>query len=231
MTANPPAPPELNWDTDDNPVSVLFDDPYFAREDGRAETHEVFVTGNGLPERWSERSRFTIAELGFGTGLSFFETLQTWRMNCGPEQHLDYVSFERYPISWDDLQRALSVWPDLAELARPLEVAWPPADGWQTIDFETVALHLVIGDANDQLPRWHDTADAWYLDGFSPAKNPDLWSKELMQAVYDRTAPGGTFSTYTAAGWVRRNLSGAGFIVAKVSGFGRKRERLAGHHP
>lgn len=223
--------PEIAWQDGDTPVAARFDDPYFAREEGRLETREVFLTGNGLPARWRDRDTFTIAELGFGTGLSFLETLALWRRTAEPGQQLHYVSFERYPLAWADLNRALRPWPDIAAEAAVLHDNWPPAASCRIEAPGGVTLDLMIGDANDTLPRWDGRADAWYLDGFSPAKNPDLWSAPLMQAVFDHCAPGGTFSTYTAAGWVRRNLAAAGFVVRKVPGFGRKRERLSGERP
>ncbi len=222
---------EVRWDAADTPVSVRFDDPYFAREDGRGETQAVFIAGNGLPGRWQGTSHFTVAELGFGTGLNFLETLVTWRAAPADDGRLTFVSFERYPLSLDDLARALSPWPDLYRLAEPLLAHWPPASNYLGVEFGSVTLDLRIGDANQTVPGWQGLADAWYLDGFSPAKNPDLWSAELLGHVFRHTHPGGTFSTYTSAGWARRNLIGAGFITSKVPGFGRKRDRLSGHRP
>jgi tRNA U34 5-methylaminomethyl-2-thiouridine-forming methyltransferase MnmC len=235
----------IDWEAGDTPRSVQFDDPYFARENGRAETRHVFLAGNGLPERWQQRDTFTIAELGFGTGLNFLETLATFTRAPGECRHLTYASYERYPISSEDLRRAIKPWPDLSQYLDQLLIHWPPAstDTHLRVPFENATLTLFLGDAAMHLLPSDDSqgagitetpsknnfvADAWYLDGFSPAKNADLWGLDLMQAVYRKTAAGGTFSTYTAAGWVRRNLLAAGFEVHKVPGYGRKRERLAG---
>ncbi len=221
----------ISWKDGDTPVSIQFDDPYFAREDGRAETRHVFLAANGLPARWQVQERFTIAELGFGTGLNFFETLATWQREPGNCQHLTFVTFERYPMAGDDLTRALAPWPDLTDSVSQLLEHWPPTGGaaTHTVQFNGAALEIHLGDANQTVAAWDGKSDAWYLDGFSPAKNRDLWSTELMADVYSHTAPGGTFATYTAAGWVRRNLADAGFKVSKIPGFGRKRDSLAGH--
>lgn len=221
---------EIAWEDGDTPLAVHFGDPYFAREDGRAETQAVFIAGNGLPGRWAQRRLFTIGELGFGTGLNFFETLATWRRSAGVNEHITYVSFERYPMAGDDLARALRPWPDLRKDAEQLLKQWPPAPQTDVlrVSFGKMALEVHLGDAGERLPMWCGTADAWYLDGFSPAKNAAMWQEDLLREVYLRTAKGGTFSTYTAAGWVRRNLAAAGFEVEKVPGHGRKRERLAG---
>lgn len=225
-----PVPPGVTWDAGGTPIADAFDDPYFSRLDGRAETRHVFLGLNELPQRWATPASFTIAELGFGTGLNFFETVAAWRHADRPDgAQLTYVAFEKFPLGAVDLARAIAPWPDLdADCARLLE-DWPPQNGWTEITFDTsVTLWLGIGDANTRVPAWGGAADAWYLDGFSPAKNPDMWAAELMRAVAGHTVPGGTFATYTAAGWVRRNLIAAGFSVTKAPGYGRKRESLRG---
>lgn len=219
---------EIEWDENDTPVSRQFGDPYFSRSNGREETCHVFLGGNGLPKRWQGMAKFTIAELGFGTGLNFVETVRAWRRTCAHDQQLTYVAFERYPMSCDDLLRALSRWPDIAEEAAALAQVWPPPRGWSRHRFAGVTLEVCHGDANGEVAAWRGAADAWYLDGFSPAKNPDLWGADLMQAVFEHTAIAGTFATFTAAGWVRRNLQAAGFDVSKMPGYGRKRECLHG---
>ncbi|MFY0611020.1 MAG: tRNA (5-methylaminomethyl-2-thiouridine)(34)-methyltransferase MnmD [Hyphomicrobiaceae bacterium] len=221
----------INWEAGETPVSRLFDDPYFAREDGRAETRHVFLAANGLPQRWQARARFTIAELGFGTGLNFFETLAAWQRAPGQCQKLTFVSFERYPMTADDLARALAPWSDLMPHVDHLLGDWPPPGDARRhkVAFGTLTLDIHLGDANKELLTWEGAADAWYLDGFSPAKNPDLWGAELLAAVYAHTAPEGTFATYTAAGHVRRRLSDAGFEVSKIPGYGRKRDSLSGY--
>jgi len=222
---------EIFWETGDTPRSVQFDDPYFAREDGRAETRHVFLAANDLPARWQSKEHFVIAELGFGTGLNFLETLHLWQRERGGCRKLTFVSFEQYPMAGADIRRALSAWPELQELLAGLLDQWPPPAGGSIhqIVFGGAQLELHLGDANETLPGWEGTADAWFLDGFSPAKNPELWSADLMREVHHHTAANGTFATYTVAGFVRRNLQAAGFKVSKIPGYGRKRESLSGH--
>lgn len=215
------------------PFSEKFEDAFYSRQDGRAETAHVFLAGNGLPKRFFDSDRFVIAELGFGTGLSFLETLGQWRSVRQPGQQLKYVSFERFPISADDMARALAQWPEFETSAADLVKRWAdvsPGDGsrrnWQ-MDGQT-ELCLLIGDANDAVAAWDGLADAWFLDGFAPARNPEMWGRDLMADVFGKTARGGSFATYTAAGWVRRNLTAAGFAVEKRPGFGGKREMMCG---
>lgn len=220
---------DISWEAGDTPVSVQFGDPYFAREDGRAETRHVFLAANGLPQRWQTRECFTVAELGFGTGLNFLETLVCWQREPGNCKDLRFVSFERYPMSAADIARSLARWSDLAGSADDLLENWPSSGKMHhVVPFGGATLEIYYGDANQTVPQWSDRADAWYLDGFSPAKNPDLWGSQLMASIYAHTAAEGTFATYTAAGWVRRNLIAAGFKVEKIPGYGRKRESLAG---
>jgi tRNA U34 5-methylaminomethyl-2-thiouridine-forming methyltransferase MnmC len=225
---------DLSWRNDCLPVSNRFDDAYFAYVDGRAETAEVFVGGNRLPARWQAGGGERIAELGFGTGLNFFETLRTWQANQAtipPDLRLSFASFERFPLMADDMAQAVARWPEIARLAAPILTDWarrdPAADAFEARG-EDWDLRVVFGDANAQVAAWPGVADAWFLDGFSPAKNPEMWNAELMRIVASRTAAAGTFSTYTAAGFVRRGLAAAGFEVEKVRGFGGKRERLQG---
>ena len=216
---------QLTWDESDTPYSRRFEDLYFSREDGRAETRAVFLAGNGLPQAWQNTRHYHIAELGFGTGLNFFETLQQWQMSAPQEAVLHFTSFELYPLSGKEISRAIANWPELVKLADQLREL---ITGQHALHFGNVQLEIITGDARKTLPKWRGQVDAWYLDGFSPAKNPQLWQAELMQAVFEHTRQGGTFSTYTAAGYVRRNLQEAGFEVQRVPGFGGKRERLQG---
>ena len=183
---------------------------------------------------------FHIAELGFGTGLNFLVTLEAWRQSGAHKQgaKLLYSSFELYPLSLEQMRRALRPWPQLAEPAELLLAQWPTLLAGKNsggdelksapIEIDDVELRLVVGDARATLPHWREQADAWFLDGFSPRTNPELWGAELMQEVFAHTRPGGGFSTYTAAGFVRRNLLAAGFTVQKVPGFAQKRHRLQG---
>ncbi len=204
---------ELEWRAQ-VPVSTRFDDPYFSLENGMAETRHVFLAGNDLPARFTDR--FHVAELGFGTGLNFLVTLLAFRASgCGGR--LRFTSFEAYPMAIPDLRAALAAFDGLPDDLAAADAFPAHLEG---ADFE---LRVILGDARATLPTWQARADAWFLDGFSPAKNPELWTPELMAQVATHTAPGGTAATYTAAGFVRRGLAEAGFAVARVPGYGRKR--------
>ncbi|MGP3724613.1 tRNA (5-methylaminomethyl-2-thiouridine)(34)-methyltransferase MnmD [Cereibacter sphaeroides] len=217
------AAPDLDWREGAIPVSTRFDDPYFSLADGLAETRHVFLAGNRLPERF--RDGFAIAELGFGTGLNMLATLIDWRA-AGRPGRLSYLSFEAFPLAAPDIARALSSFPEARAVADPFLTAWEA--GQRRFELEGMEVEVRIGDARDLLPQWEGRADAWFLDGFSPAKNPELWSEALMAEVGRHTAPDGTFATYTAAGHVRRALAEAGFTVTRQPGHGRKRHMTTG---
>lgn len=230
---NDPDQTEIEWLDGNIPRSPRFDDTYYARSDGLAESRFVFLGGNRLPQRWSEMSHTVIAELGFGTGLNFLATLIAWRETAPANATLTFISFERYPLSATVMAKALERWPELREPAARLVLLWRQSAGAiRRIDWsQDVRLEIHIGDAATLLPAADFAADAWYLDGFSPATNPDLWSAPLLGAVYRQTLPGGSFATYSAAGWVRRNLAAAGFAVTRQTGFAGKREMLTGVKP
>lgn len=212
-------PAELDWKDGAIPVSRRFDDPYFSLQGGLAETRHVFLAGNGLPGRF--RDGFRIAELGFGTGLNLLATLALWR-TAGVPGTLHFTSFEAFPMAPADMARALSAFPEVAGDARALIAALAKGPGPHDLP-GGVRFILVPGDARQTLPDWPGQVDAWFLDGFSPAKNPELWEPTLLAHVVARMAPGGTLATYTAAGDVRRALAGAGLTVTRAPGFGRKR--------
>lgn len=215
---------DVVWRPGGVPVSTRFDDPYFSLDDGLAETRHVFLAGNGLPDRF--RDGFHIAELGFGTGLNFLTTVDAWR-KTGCLGHLGFTSFEAFPLTRTDMAKALCVFKTHGLKTDALVDLWQPTGG--VLKFAPdITLEVVIGDARDTLPRWQGRADAWYLDGFSPAKNPELWSTKLLSHVAEHTLPGGTCATYTAAGFVRRGLTDAGFQVERVTGYGRKRHMTRG---
>ena len=209
---------ELAWREGGVPVSTRFDDPYFSLQDGLAETRHVFLAGNDLPARF--RPGFQVAELGFGTGLNFLATWAAWDKR-GVSGRLHFTSFEAYPMRGQEMAQALAAFPELAERAAHLVGAWRPEGG--QFDLGRAQLTVVPGDARKTLPAWGGMADAWYLDGFSPAKNPELWEEPLLAVVAAHTRAGGTAATYTAAGFVRRGLEAAGFTVQRAPGFGRKR--------
>ncbi|MEM9330553.1 MAG: tRNA (5-methylaminomethyl-2-thiouridine)(34)-methyltransferase MnmD [Pseudomonadota bacterium] len=220
---------DIEWKENNLPVSMRFDDPYYSNQDGRAETDYVFIKGNALPLRWTSTAPFTIAELGFGTGLNFLETVHQYQSSSYEPAALRYIAFEQYPIQTDEIDQALSIWPELKTYRIRLIDAWNSLKSGRSYDFmPKIELVIHFGDANTLLPNASFLADAWYLDGFSPAKNPELWNENLMAEVAKHTVAGGTFATYTSAGFVRRGLQSAGFSVKKVKGFGKKREMLCG---
>lgn len=201
-------PSLIDWTDGDLPLSRRFEDPYFSLQDGLAETRYVFLDGNGLPGRF--RPGFHIAELGFGTGLNMLAAWAAWR-ETGIDGALRFTSFEAYPLAAADIERALAAFPELAPLAAPFVAQW--AQGARIIRLEGLEATIVIGDARHTLPRWQGQADAWFLDGFAPARNPELWEPELLANLARHSAPGATMATYTAAGAVRRSLTDAGFTV------------------
>ena len=217
----PPDHPELSWRDGTIPVATRFDDPYFSLAGGLSETRHVFLTGNDLPKRF--RDGFHIAELGFGTGLNLLATVLA---HTGPGR-IRYTSFEAYPLPADAIARALQAFPELGKIAPAFLRQW--SQGATELHFPNLTATVILGDARDTLPAWGAKADAWFLDGFSPARNPELWSPALMTEVARHTTPGGTFATYTAAGAVRRALTEAGFTVTRHPGFGRKRHMTTGH--
>lgn len=215
-----------DWRPDGVPVSRRFDDPYFSLAGGLEETRHVFLAGNGLPGRF--RPGFRIAELGFGTGLNLTAALIAWRA-AGLAGPLRFTSFEAFPLTADEMARALAAFPEAAAVAAPLLGQW--AAGARSLRLPDLEAEIVIGDARETLPGWAGAADAWFLDGFAPAKNPEMWDERLMAEVGRKTAPGGTCATYTAAGFVRRGLAAAGFAVERRPGFAGKRHMTAGARP
>lgn len=212
---------ELSW-RGAVPVSARYDDPYFSLEDGRGETDYVFLAGNDLPGRY--RPGFRIAELGFGTGLNVLCAWAAWRA-AGTPGDLRITSFEAHPLGVAEMARAHAAFPELAPLTDALRAVWT---GGGAMALPGLALEVIVGPAAETLPVWGGAADAWFLDGFAPARNPALWTPDLMAEVGRHTRPGGTCATYTAAGHVRRGLAAAGFDVARVPGYGHKRHMTRG---
>lgn len=215
------------------PYSRAFDDHFYCRSDGRLECGHVFLAGNDLPARWQRPGPFRIGELGFGTGLNLCETWRQWRITAPEGARLHFTSFERFPMARADIARALSRWPEIARERAALVERWPdaPAGRVEIALDEHVRLTVVCGAALDGLAREAEAFDAWYLDGFAPSRNPDMWSAALMAEVFRLTVRGGRFATYAAAGFVRRNLAAAGFAVERRPGFAGKREMLCGARP
>lgn len=218
MTSPDQSPAALEWRDGMTPVSTRFDDPYFSLAGGLAETRHVFLAGNDLPGRLTPG--FHVAELGFGTGLNLIA------LALAAQVPVRFTSFEAFPMSGAEMARALAAFPEARAVADPLIAAW--SRGARRFDLGPVAVDIVAGDARETLPAWTGRADAWFLDGFSPAKNPELWGEDLMAGVARHTAPGGTFATYTAAGFVRRGLTAAGFAVTRAPGFAGKRHMSRG---
>ncbi|MRX49092.1 tRNA (5-methylaminomethyl-2-thiouridine)(34)-methyltransferase MnmD [Paracoccus sp. S-4012] len=210
----------LDWREGGVPVSRRFDDPYFSLAGGLAETRHVFLDGNGLPERL--RPGFHVAELGFGTGLNL---LALASITTVP---IRFTSFEAFPLGERDLSRAHAAFPALAPLAAELRAGLATGTRFRVGEVEA---EIIPGDARETLRLWPGRVDAWFLDGFSPAKNPELWGEALLAEVARHTAPGGSFATYTAAGHVRRALTAAGFAVERRPGFAGKRHMTAGRLP
>lgn len=237
MDPTAPSSP-LVWREDGLPQSSLYGDVYFSSVDGLAETRAVFLQGCGLPERFAGRTDFVVGELGFGSGLNIAALLDLWRREKPAGARLRVFSIEAHPLDRDEAARILAHWPELGDAAQALLDAWPGrARGFHRVDlpaFDAV-LDLAVMDVVEALEAWDGAADAWFLDGFSPALNPAMWREEVLAAVAARSAPGARAATFTVAGAVRRGLQAAGFEIAKRPGFGRKRERLeawlAGERP
>ena len=216
----------VDWEAD-APRSVFFDDIYFSGG-GAEETEHVFLKGNELERRFAEAERFTIGELGFGSGLNFLSAVALWRSVRRPQARLNYISVEKFPLHPDDLRRAGRAWPQFsAEIETLADALPPPLRGFHQLRWpDGVTLTLGFGDARELLEVCEAEVDAWFLDGFSPAKNPEMWSEAVLRQVARLCASGATAATFTVAGDVRRRLEAAGFGVEKRPGYGRKREML-----
>lgn len=236
---------ELSWNDQGTPVSRAFDDVYFSNQNGLEETRYVFLDGNGLPARFASHPRdlLIVAETGFGTGLNFLTLWQAFdrfrlQQPDAALQRLHFISCEKYPLQPADLAAAHASWPELAGYAAALRAQWPlalPGCHRLLLDGGRVTLDLWFGDINQLIHTFDDTlnqqVDAWFLDGFAPSKNPDMWTPELFQCMARLARPGATLATFTCAGFVRRGLIEAGFAVRKRKGYGQKREMLVGELP
>ncbi|EDY86546.1 oxidoreductase, FAD-binding [gamma proteobacterium HTCC5015] len=224
---------------DGEPHSLRFDDVYYSRENGLAESRYVFLEQNQLPQRFaamSAQQTHCIAETGFGTGLNFLAACQCFLEAAPTTTALHYISIERFPLNRQELRQALSPWKELAEEVDHLLQHYPCATpGYHRLALfqGRVFLTLIFGDSGVELPRLaqrgQGPVDTWFLDGFAPSKNPDMWTSDLFSHMARLSAPQAHFATFTAAGFVRRGLTAAGFKVDKRPGFGRKRDMLAGY--
>ncbi len=220
----------LQFDMQNNAYSSNYSDIYFQPSIGLAEKQHVFLQGNNLPNKWHNKKNFTIAETGFGTGLNFFNTLKLWDETATNKQHLHYISCELHPLNTEQLTTALSQFPQLKQYS-PLLIEKYPQNliyGFHRLHFKTqnTTLTLIIGDATFTLQQLNAKVDAWYLDGFAPSKNPDLWNESLFKVIANLSHNGTTIATYTVARKIRDNLTTVGFDIKKIKGFGQKREML-----
>ena len=199
-----------------------------------AETDYVFLQGNDLSPRFPQlkTDHFTIIETGFGTGLNFLCTANLWLQTAPTSATLHFISTEKYPLTLLDIATAQTLWPDLTSLSMEFLAKYQAMlNGTTASLFENrIQLTLLIGEANNTLKHLTTQADAWFLDGFAPAKNPEMWQASLFQQMTLLSKLGTTFATFTSAGEVRRGLQAVGFEVAKRRGFGKKREMLTGRY-
>ena len=229
MTDTDDRDPQLVWTEAGEPRSGRYGDVYFSAEDGLAETRAVFLDGCGLPDAWAGRRAFTVAELGFGSGLNIAALLDLWRRHRPEGGRLHIFSIEGYPLDAEQARRALSAWPGIGEATAALVDRWPAATpGFHRIDLPEfhAVLDLAVGEVEWALAQWTGRADAWFLDGFAPSVNPDMWSEGVFDLIAEKSAPDARAATFTVAGVVRRGLGERGFAVEKRPGHGRKRERL-----
>lgn len=221
-------PPDLDW-TGQGPVARDFGDVYFSAQDGLAESCAVFLQGCGLPEAWAGQRVFTVGELGFGTGLNVLALWDLWRRHRPAGGVLHVLTVEKHPLPVAAVRRALSAWPELTGLAEQLLAQWPAAlKGAHRMRFDADGMVVTVfqDEAEAALAGLEAEIDAWFLDGFAPAKNGSMWSDAVFAQMARLSKPGARAATFTVAGHVRRGLQGAGFTVEKKPGFGRKRERL-----
>jgi tRNA 5-methylaminomethyl-2-thiouridine biosynthesis bifunctional protein len=222
-------PPSIIWREGEPPRSAQFGDLYYSAEGGLDEARQVYLAGCGLPEAWRGRRAFCVGELGFGTGLNIIALLELWARRRPADGRLAIFSVEAFPVDAADAARAVAAWPELAPIAARLLARWPGRRrGFHRVDLPELhaTLDLAVMEAADALAAWSGRADAWFLDGFAPALNPQMWRAEVLEGVAQRSAPGARLATYTVAGEVRRGLAAAGFTVNRAPGFGAKRQRL-----
>lgn len=215
------------------PYSTAFDDVYFSSDDGLLETEYVFIQGNALISRWQSLadSSFTILETGFGTGLNFLCACKAWLEHAPANALLHFISVEKYPLRYADMQKALQHWQTLRPIASELLTQYETLlnTGTTTLFNNRIRLQVLFGDATECLSKINTKADAWFLDGFAPSKNPQMWQPALFEQMARLSHSETTFATFTSAGVVRRGLAAAGFKVNKQPGFGKKREMISGY--
>ncbi|MCB1910293.1 MAG: bifunctional tRNA (5-methylaminomethyl-2-thiouridine)(34)-methyltransferase MnmD/FAD-dependent 5-carboxymethylaminomethyl-2-thiouridine(34) oxidoreductase MnmC [Zoogloeaceae bacterium] len=226
-----PATPAIG--ADGTPWSEQYGDVYHSHDGGLGQAQHVFLAGNGLPERWQGRARFVIVETGFGLGLNFLATWAAWRGDATRSARLHFISFEKHPFRAHDLRELHARWPHFAEQSGDLLARWPaltPGMHRLHLDDERVCLTLFFGDASDGLTQLDAQADALFLDGFSPARNPELWTPRICHLLARLCKTETTLATWSVSGKVREALGHAGFAVERAPGFAGKRQMLRGHY-
>ncbi|PCI51173.1 MAG: hypothetical protein COB49_02745 [Alphaproteobacteria bacterium] len=224
---------DLHWQNDRIPASRRYGDIYFSTIDGLLESRHVFLGGINAPEIWQDKDHFTLLENGFGTGLNFAMTCHEWLKTAPPGARLTYIATEKHPLTKKDMDRTLSFWPELFKEKQNLLAKYPPAtEGFHKRElFEgRIKLLLLCGDSAAMLPQLEAKVDAFYLDGFAPDRNPDMWSEKIFLEIARLAAPQARLATFSVAGGVQRGLAAVGFQIQKVPGFGRKRENLRGEY-
>lgn len=222
--------PTIKWHGN-QPFAEKFDDIYYSMANGLAESRHVFVDGNNLAERFAnlpEHGHFHIGELGFGTGLNFFTAWQCFIEYAPKTAQLTFTSLEKYPLDLQMWRGALAVWPELNSEVLRLQPLYRPKNRQLTVwrPAPNVTLKIYWQDVTEALNGWKQPCDAWFLDGFNPATNPQMWAKETCSRVFELTKPGGTAATFAVARLVRESMRFAGFSLKKRPGYGTKREML-----
>jgi len=225
-------PATVDFSSPDAPSAPAFGDVYHSRAGAFAQAEHVFLGGNRLPERWQGRARFVILETGFGLGNNFLATWAAWRRDAARSERLVFISIEKHPLRSADLRRALAGSP-VPELAEQLIAAWPPlTHNLHGLSFEggRVELMLALGDARDWLAELVAEVDAFYLDGFAPARNPEMWDPYLLKRLARLAAPAASVATWSVARPVLDGLQAAGFEMGKLPGFANKGQMSVGRY-
>lgn len=227
---------QIDWDDQGRPHSRQYDDVYFSKNEGTDETRYVFLEQTRLAQRFAAlapHACLVIGETGFGTGMNFFCAWQLFAEQAHADARLHFISVEKYPLGHDDMARAMRLWPEMAAFTEPFLAQYVAVHpGFQQFSFDhgRVTLTLLIGDVLEQLPQLDASIDVWFLDGFAPAKNPDMWTPELFAQLARLAHAGTALGTFTTTGWVRRGLIDAGFTMKKIPGIGKKWEVMSGEY-